>query len=304
MNNSQLECFATVADCLNFSRAAESLYMSQTSVTYQIASLEKELGTKLFNRDHQGVSLTPSGQELLAWASKIISFWEEARARVARASNGAAGHLALGCYGDVLQRFLPDLLADLREDFSGIRVSLRQCGAHELVSALNSGELDVAVMTPYGGFLPKQSGLETMPLFDDDHMAVLPAGHPLASRESLTPSDLRDEPMLFFAERDIMEREDPGDFRDARFLDTPQSVTTLVEAGMGATVCVSHVCDFKNPRLAFVPMQGQKMTVAACYRKNAVSPECRQFLGILAKTDFAALVASLRGQTAERGPSA
>lgn len=82
MNTVQLECFMEVCTCLNFSRAAENLRMTQPAVSHQINSLEAELGTKLFNRTSKSVELTRDGIRFMGPASDALKILRNAKARI------------------------------------------------------------------------------------------------------------------------------------------------------------------------------------------------------------------------------
>jgi DNA-binding transcriptional LysR family regulator len=282
MNSSQLKCFLAVAEQLNFSRAAESLFMTQTAVTYQVAALEKELSVKLFDRSRQKVSLTDAGRELVPWAEQIDAAMANAAEHVRAAQRGSGGRLSVGTYGDVLLQKLPLVVGQLLENDPDLAVDLRQRTAHELVDGLRDGSVDVAVMTSYAGFAAQQSWLEVVPLFEDGHCAVVPATHHLAGCTSVTWDDLKDERLVLFAERDLIHHEDSLEgLSDVCYLDSPQSVRALVAAGYGVSVCVAHVCDTSDGLVAAVPLEGASMGIVACYRRGDASAETIAFVDAL-----------------------
>ena len=86
MNTTQLECFLAVANCLNFSRAAEQLRLTQPAVSHQISTLEDELGVKLFKRTSKSVRLTQEGYLYTQYAGEIMRLFQ----RLARAAEGGA----------------------------------------------------------------------------------------------------------------------------------------------------------------------------------------------------------------------
>ena len=108
MNTTQLECFVTVAECLNFSKAADSLKMTQPAVSHQIRSLEEELEVKLFRRTSKNVSLTQEGLLFLADAHLILKTALTARERL-----GDHTHFIpfeLGCHNHLEMNLLPPVL--------------------------------------------------------------------------------------------------------------------------------------------------------------------------------------------------
>ena len=111
MNTVQLECFLTVAEYLNFSKASEALKLTQPAVTHQIQSLEKELDVKLFRRTSKNVSLTQEGYLFLADAQLILKTAISARERLGNHEHFLP--LELGCHNQAELRLLPPVLHDL-----------------------------------------------------------------------------------------------------------------------------------------------------------------------------------------------
>lgn len=291
MNLHQLTCFLTVAKCMSFSRAAEELFMTQTAVTYQISQLEKELATRLFDRSHQRISLTPAGAVFVDCARRIVDDMRVACERVSETARFSGGVLNVACFGDVLYPFLPRLLAAFRKLTPNVSVRLSQHKARDIVEGLHGDVVDVGIITGYGGLLSAQSRIDSALLFRDQHYAILPADHKLASRRSITMAELYENNAIMYAEKDLFSREeDTGEFHSITFVDDPQSVNVLVAAGYGVSVSVGHVRDVGNPLLAFVPIEGAYMDVFACKRHGDVSNLTQTFFEMLTQTDYKPLL--------------
>ena len=98
MNTTQLECFVTVAENLNFARAASILHITQPAVTHQIVSLEEELDAKLFIRTTRSVKLTPEGWSFLADAKNILNMTYGAKAKLAHQAREEVRFFGIGCH--------------------------------------------------------------------------------------------------------------------------------------------------------------------------------------------------------------
>ena len=97
MNTTQLECFMEVANCLNFSRAAEHLSITQPAVSHQINTLENELGVKLFHRTSKSVRLTQEGFLFTQYAGELLKMTAISKARVKEYQQEAPMRLVIGC---------------------------------------------------------------------------------------------------------------------------------------------------------------------------------------------------------------
>lgn len=244
--------------------------MTQAAVTYQVNELEKSLGVSLFNRAKGGLTLTGAGKSLQESAEQILEEMANAKERARQAERGEEAVLRLGCFGDVLHPVLPDVLAVFRESHPDVRVMLKQALAHELVEDLNNGDVDVAFLTGYGGYIESVEWIDRTRLFRDSHVAVVPKGHPLAQAASTTFDELEVERKILLSEEDLLAREEGMESRggDALLLKDPQSVRILVAAGYGVCVCVKHVAQFYDPYSVCVPIEDSAMDIFACCRMD------------------------------------
>ncbi len=188
----QLECFVAVAEELSFTRAARRLYAVQSTVSATIQALESELGVKLFDRSTRRVALSPAGKVFLPEAKAALEAVERAREVVADASAGLRGSLRIGTLTSVGDLDLPDLLGAFHRRYPlvDLHVSVSITGSTGLAEDLRHGRLDIALLG-----LPESdlAGLDTKLLGSAPFVVVLPDGHRLGDRRSLTLADLADE---------------------------------------------------------------------------------------------------------------
>lgn len=151
MELKQLQYFVTVAEHLNFSRAAEALFVSQPALSYQIAELERELGVILFTRDRRKVSLTPAGAVLLEYSQQTLSAANQVVtiAKQGFPDNQNCGYLRIG-FDDTEDHFectgITQRIADFMNDNSCINMEMVQRRFTECVEGVGNGELDVAFL--------------------------------------------------------------------------------------------------------------------------------------------------------------
>lgn len=121
MNTVQLECFMEVSVCLNFSRAAENLRMTQPAVSHQINSLEAELGTKLFNRTSKSVELTRDGIRFIGPASDALKILRNAKARISEKDATEVLPIGISCHNQQMLDVLAPILEKLAREIPNAR---------------------------------------------------------------------------------------------------------------------------------------------------------------------------------------
>lgn len=192
MNLRHLETFVAVAEEASFSRAAERLSVVQSAVSAGIRTLEAELGAQLFERLARGAALTDAGRALLPEARATLVAADGARAAVGEARDGLRGTVVLG----IMQSMRPPapnvaaLLASFRRTHPKVEVRVRHGGGSAMMAGqVRAGDLDLGFLSLSGG----QPGLSLTPLSRQAIDLACSAGHPLASREWVELSELRDE---------------------------------------------------------------------------------------------------------------
>jgi DNA-binding transcriptional LysR family regulator len=189
---SELKVFVIAAEELNFSRAAERLHLSQSAVSQNIQSLEREFGVELFTRQNRAVRLTQAGQALLPLAQEVTN----ALYRMGEVMNGidgqVAGDLIIGCSTTSGKYLLPGLVAVFRKDYPLVRVGIKIMSRDEVINRLIDGRLALGVAS----LKIDHRDLDYVPFFEDRVILIVPAQHRWAAYGRALPSDLTDEPMI------------------------------------------------------------------------------------------------------------
>ncbi|MFI8948737.1 LysR substrate-binding domain-containing protein [Streptomyces sp. NPDC053750] len=190
----ELRYFATVAEELHFTRAAERLYVSQPALSKQIRALEKQLGIELFRREPRGVSLTEAGTALLPHARRILADWTEGAAAVDAARAARRGTLVVGMSTSPGRGgLLPAIRSRFTAAHPDARLRLRQVSWEDPTAGLADGTADVAyVWLP----LPDAARYAWTVVAEEPRVVALPDTHPLAARAEIDFADLADEPFL------------------------------------------------------------------------------------------------------------
>jgi len=192
MEMHQLEYVLAVAKHHNFTRAAEEIKISQSSLSQQISKLENELGISLFMRTTRSVQLTQAGAEFVAHAKRIMSEVNEARRCVHEYVSIEKGHLSLGTIAILGSYNLPNLVSSFQENFPGIQLSIMEAQCEELLCMLNSTKIDAAFVQ----ITKPNPDFQFHPLVTDKMVLVTNHRHPLANRISVDLKELQNEKFI------------------------------------------------------------------------------------------------------------
>ncbi|AYF72728.1 LysR family transcriptional regulator [Nocardia yunnanensis] len=189
-----LRYFLAVADELHFGRAAARLHIAQPALTQQIQRLETLLGARLFDRTSRTVALTPAGIVLRERAVALLGHAERDLAEVTRIAQGSQGTLHLGFVPSVLPLEPLRGVREFRDRYPLVQVDLVEGFTSHLMERLAAGTLDMAIVRDPD----PRPGTVTVPLITEPFVAIVPADHPLAQRDSVTGAEIADHPMVFF----------------------------------------------------------------------------------------------------------
>jgi DNA-binding transcriptional LysR family regulator len=124
MADRRLQVFHAVAKQLSFTKAAEVLFMTQPAVTFQIKQLEEHFNTRLFDRGHGRIALTPAGELVLAYAEKILGLSSEMDVRLAEMTGEIGGSLLVGASTTIAEFMLPRILGEFKSLHPNVRPRL------------------------------------------------------------------------------------------------------------------------------------------------------------------------------------
>nr|WKF55687.1 HTH-type transcriptional activator CmpR [Paraburkholderia busanensis] len=179
MTPDQLITFAAVAEHRNISRAAVALHLSQPAVSGQLRQLQDEFGEPLYQRDGRGVRLTPAGEQLASYATRLRDTWRQAHAYRDALRGMEQGTLRIGASTTPASYLLPYLIAEFHRRFPEVTLHAADGNTAEIVGML--GSVDVAMIEgPVGADLPPDTAVHAWR--EDEIVAIMPRSHPLAER--------------------------------------------------------------------------------------------------------------------------
>ncbi len=197
----QVRYFEAVARCGSVSLAAQSLNISQSTVTEALRDLEADLGVKLFERHARGVHLTLKGRLFVRHCHRILADVADAREALISQQKVESGRVSLGVTRLIAGYLLPQLLADYQRQFPGIEVQLVEETSAHLEHMLIGGDIDAALMVLQPGVRPPALRTEIVNL--SHYRAWMPIGHPLGDREILSLRDLANEKVIVLASDEL-----------------------------------------------------------------------------------------------------
>ncbi|HEY1418413.1 MAG TPA: LysR family transcriptional regulator, partial [Myxococcaceae bacterium] len=175
MTTDQLSAFLTLAQEKRFVSAARRLGMSQSGLSRQVQSLERELGTRLLVRTPRGVVLTGAGERYLVHAQRALDALQRGASELTALTGKATGLVALGTLPTVGAYLLPELLPRFHKTYPDVRLRLVEQTSEGLEDRVAKGELDLAVLN-----LPvRRVDLVQQKLWSEDFVLAVPRGHPL-----------------------------------------------------------------------------------------------------------------------------
>lgn len=294
MNIRQLECFNAVIRNGTMTKAAEVVGISQPAISNMIASLEYEIGFKLFTRDGTRLHLTPEGEYLLDDVERTLGSFERTR-RIAKAiNNQTIGRLVVASYPGISMHFLPRIVAEYLAERPDVHIELHARSSEILHEILLTQRYDIAIVDlpiTYPGAKVEPITLECK--------CVMPNDHPLAKRHVIRPQDLIGVPMIsLFREHALTHQIDKilaaanvewNFVVETRFF---ESACALVTHGTGLTIADSITAsEHLEHGLIAIPFEPPiTHTIGLVYPPKSRRPALLETFVALLKMRFAPLV--------------
>jgi LysR family cyn operon transcriptional activator len=277
-----LRYFIAAAELENFTKAAESLYVSQPTLSVQIHQLEKELGTELFVRSGRNVRLTQTGRVFLQRAKQAVKELEEGGKEVDALSGLIRGNLTVGALPMFGSQLVAHWFADFNERYPNVNVHGRSAAGDDLELEVLAGRVDIGF-----GILPlSHAELSFHELFEEEIVVIASKHHALAEHPQLTLDDLREVPMALPSQR-ISASQAMGKYFEEHYIE-PNSVITyddghallqIVLKGKFITFlpgwAVRH-----HPDLVVLPLPDTGIPIKSAAFWTHLSPAAQAFLEI------------------------
>jgi len=291
----QLRYAIAAADHGSFYRAARALDIEQSTLSRNILKLERAVGTPIFERSRAGVTTTLAGNTFLRGARSIVVNADKLVAMMRAAGQGRAGGLRLGHNSSVSAGHLRATVMNWSQAHPAVEVECVEADRNVLLAGLDTGEIDIAILM---GAL-SHDGFRCEALWSERVLAALPASSPLAEREVVHWTDLRNE-------RFLLPAADPGsEIRDMLLGRLPASaskpdirmhqssretILSVLGGGRGVTIVCEGATGARYPDVVYRPIHGEQGAALIGYsgywRDDNRNPALRRFLSFI-KTRYA-----------------
>lgn len=292
----QLQFLVALADELHFGRAAETCFVTQSTLSTGLKELEAMLGAPLAERTKRSVMLTPLGAEIAERARGLLADASEIIELAHREKGVLQGTLRLGTIPSIGPYLFPHLMPRLRHDYPELKLYLREELTESLIEGLRAGRLDVILIA-----LPFDIGdLAWASLFMDNYQLASAPDHPLAGHRPVHGADLDQERLLLLERGHCLQRHALSAFPDSHAVqDESYSATSLpmltamVAEGLGITLLPELMIDAgatKGQGIALTPLEGAwPREVILAWRKASARVEEFQLLARVLREERARL---------------
>lgn len=290
MNIQQLKFFVTISEYKSFTVAANELYISQSSLSKQIKSLEKELGVKLFNRTTRDISLTPIGSQLVLNANKILSECDNMLQQVDRYKNNQHYTIKIGSIPVLNQYGLTPLITDFEQKHPNIKLNVVETTKSALLNMLMRFDIDLGI-TRTGGI--NASLFDEYSIINDELFLVVSEHNPLSDFNEIALSDLKDEHFILmgsdpyyihfytnlFSSVDICPHIEYSNMR-------LETICTYVSENMGVSLIMKKMIEhIQCPCLKIIKLKEKPCwPISIVNRKEGVSKACLSFIDHLSNS--------------------
>jgi DNA-binding transcriptional LysR family regulator len=285
-----LQYFRVLAETLHFGRAAELLHISQPPLSRQIALLEEDLGVKLFDRSRRRVELTEAGQRFYLDTGAVFSALEQAKRNALATARGAAGELSVGFMMSTAYSITPIITRRYAAQFPQVNLKLAETLPLDLAADIYNGQKDVAIM-----YRPQDcTSLETVTVYLEPMMVVLPPGHRLCEHEQIDCAELAGETFIITPKRIAPALHDMIVSFCLQNGVTPnigleinmqQSIVNLVGEGMGIAIVPRSMRNMRLSTTTFRPLKNAPIIeVVAVWKAGNHNPCIENFIASAQQT--------------------
>ena len=256
----QLECFCALADSLNFTQAANAMFITQPALSRAISSLEQELQLTLLQRTTHSVTLTPAGKIFSSECQKLLKDLQRVSERARSAQTGQIGSVRIGFQRDNFETYIADFVNLFRHSHSDIALELLPFSVNELNNALQEKTADAVI----SGGPPANESIRSLMIANLPECVALPLDHPLADREVLDMRELKNEKFIAMSRsiscsgfESIIHKSLVAGF-EAQIVAQVEllpTLMTLVACGQGISILHRDMLARSNGRIAFVPLR-------------------------------------------------
>lgn len=267
----------------SFTKAAEELGYTQSSISQMVASLEKELSIKLLKRSRTGVKLTIEGEELYPFIERSILQYRAMQEKANEIKGLETGIIRVGTISSITCHWMPQLIKGFQKLYPNVQFLFHQGDYSSIQEWIKTGAVDFGFITP-----PAVTELETITIKDGEMLVVLPKHHPLAQQQTVQLKEIVSEPYILLEEghysEPIQAFHAAGLEPDIKYtIHDDYAIMTMVEAGLGISILAELVLQRNNYDIACLSVDPPiYRTLAIGYKdKNSLPIASKYFIEYL-----------------------
>lgn len=297
MNLLSLKYFLAISEYSSFTKAAEHLYVTQPTLSRQIADLEDEFGVPLFIRNKRSVALTPAGEVFFAEAKEIVKRCDELTNRLKYMNGDPSGTLSIGYLGEIEHNLLTKPLQALGSKYPNLNVGVLRASLAELNHFLLDGKFDIIYTVATGmDMLPD---LKITKIAKNTLQLAVPVKHPLAQRDSVTIRELEHEQFVMF-ERNVTPLTTDSIIQMCmrngfspfvvHYARDPQTLLLMVSVGKGIAFLSSRAANQIVPGVKFLDILDCDIDfdIVLAQKQDNPNPMIPLFMSLFSDEDFLA----------------
>lgn len=276
----KFEILTAVIEQGSLTRAGEFLGLTQSAVSHAIASLETEYGFSLLSRGRGGISVTTNGERVLNYMREILRWNERMKQEIAEINGLEIGTVRIGTFTSVSTLWLPGIIQEFSDQHPGIAVRLQEGNYEEIEHWIAEGTIDFGFLS-----LPTSESLETVPLYHDRMLCIVPDNHPLHQMDTAEFTQIEHE--LFIVPKAGSDNDIRKIFKqyhvkpNVKFaLDDDYAIVAMVRKGLGISILPEMILsNIRNPVCTVRLQDSPSRTIAIAARSlKSLSPAARKFI--------------------------
>ena len=288
MNLNHLQYFRVLAKLEHYTQAAEQLSITQPSLSHAISSLEKELGTYLFEKQGRNVRLTKYGRFFLTYVETALDELDLGEKKLRELTSQTAGAIDLGFVYTLGAHFVPTIVQQFlqQDNYQNARFSFGQGNTKQLIKGLKDEKYDLALCS----YVDNEPDIEFIPITQQELVLIIPPSHPLASKESIDLVETADYPFVYFNKESGLRKTIDGLFEEVEVkpnivceVEEDSAVAGLVSVNYGIAI-VPHITLLNQFDVKVIPIHNPKherYIYLAYVRNKYVSPTTTAFKNFL-----------------------
>jgi DNA-binding transcriptional LysR family regulator len=288
MDFDQLHTFLEIVRLKSFSKAAQTCYRTQPAISAQVRQLEQELRADLFERFGSRISLTTAGRIFAEYAEQLLEIKQRAQDAIAELEINPRGELVIAANEATCIYVLPNVFSEFKKQFPAVQLQVDRSNASRVVEAVMENSADFGLTQ-----LPvEEKRLQVVSVHHDEIRLIVPAGHPLANRKSVSADDLIDEQLLLPKQGKTRARLNEwldlvsDQVQVSMELDSTEMMKRFVAAGLGLSFLAVSNCleEIAAGKLRALPLAPEPMIrrLGLIYRKDkALSKAALGFIHVV-----------------------